>query len=82
MHHRNGFGARRDRCLDQALVDLIYLPRNSQVKPGASIVTSGQGGVFPRGIPIGTVMSRLARARLGLSRVIGDTASGNVVRLG
>jgi rod shape-determining protein MreC len=42
--------------LDQALVDLIYLPRNSQVKPGASIVTSGQGGVFPRGIPIGTVV--------------------------
>lgn len=34
------------------------------------------------GIPIGTVMSRLARARLGLSRVIGDTAGGNVVRLG
>ena len=34
------------------------------------------------GIPIGTVMSRLARARLGLSRVIGDTAGNNVVRLG
>ncbi len=41
--------------LDQTLVDLKYLPRNSQVKPGSSVVTSGQGGIFPKGIPVGTV---------------------------
>ena len=41
--------------LDQTLVDLKFLPRNSQVQPGASVVTSGQGGIFPRGIPVGTV---------------------------
>lgn len=33
-------------------------------------------------IPIGTVMSRLARARLGLSRVLGEMGGGNIVRLG
>lgn len=32
-------------------------------------------------IPIGTVMSRLARARLGLSRVLGEMGGGNIVRL-
>lgn len=34
------------------------------------------------GIPIGTVMSRLARARAGLTREIGESGAGNVVRLG
>ena len=36
-------------------MDLKYLPRNSQVKPGSTVVTSGQGGIFPKGIPVGTV---------------------------
>jgi RNA polymerase sigma-70 factor (ECF subfamily) len=34
------------------------------------------------GIPIGTVMSRLARARASLARELGETDAGNVVRLG
>jgi RNA polymerase sigma-70 factor (ECF subfamily) len=34
------------------------------------------------GIPIGTVMSRLARARAGLAREIGESDGSNVVRLG
>jgi RNA polymerase sigma-70 factor (ECF subfamily) len=33
-------------------------------------------------IPIGTVMSRLARARLGLARLMGETETGEVVKLG
>jgi RNA polymerase sigma-70 factor (ECF subfamily) len=32
------------------------------------------------GIPIGTVMSRLARARLGLSRILGEAETGAVVK--
>lgn len=36
---------------------LIYLAANAQVKEGARIVTSGQGGVFPPGIPVGAVSS-------------------------
>ncbi len=35
----------------------IYLAANIQIKPGARIVTSGQGGVFPRGLPVGVVAS-------------------------
>ena len=34
---------------------LQYLPANAQVAPGDRIVTSGDGGVFPPGLPIGTV---------------------------
>lgn len=36
---------------------LVYLPQNAQVLPGDRIVTSGHGGVFPPGLPIGVVTS-------------------------
>lgn len=35
---------------------LIYLPATAKVSPGDRIVTSGHGGVFPPGLPIGTVV--------------------------
>jgi len=39
--------------LDPTLVDLSYLPRQSQLRAGQRIVTSGEGGVFPPGILVG-----------------------------
>jgi rod shape-determining protein MreC len=39
--------------LDPALVDLSYLPRQSQLRAGQRIVTSGEGGIFPPGILVG-----------------------------
>ncbi|MCC7196249.1 MAG: rod shape-determining protein MreC [Gemmatimonadaceae bacterium] len=50
---RGGAGA--DRFL---LVMRGVLLRN-QLEPGDAVVTSGLGGVYPRGIPIGTVISEL-----------------------
>ncbi|MCL5099171.1 MAG: rod shape-determining protein MreC [Candidatus Omnitrophica bacterium] len=41
--------------LDTSRVVLTYISRTSPVKPGQRIVTSGQGGIFPRGIPIGQI---------------------------
>lgn len=35
--------------------DLQYLPQNARVLPGDRIVTSGHGGVFPAGLPVGMV---------------------------
>jgi len=34
---------------------LVYMPQNAQVLPGDRIVTSGHGGVFPYGLPVGVV---------------------------
>lgn len=42
--------------LDQSLLQLNYLSRNAVVKPGQNVFTSGQGGVFPKGIPIGKIV--------------------------
>ena len=42
--------------LDTSLVQLTYLASSANLKPGQSVVTSGLGGVFPKGIPIGQVV--------------------------
>jgi rod shape-determining protein MreC len=42
--------------VDTSLVQLTYLASSANVKPGESVVTSGLGGVFPKGIPIGQVV--------------------------
>src|SRR5512141_2033729 len=41
------------------LMELRGIPFRSQLKPGTLIVSSGLGGVWPRGIPVGTVMSEI-----------------------
>jgi rod shape-determining protein MreC len=45
-----------DGDLRGKLVDLSYLSRDALVKAGQRVITSGQGGVFPRGIAIGEVV--------------------------
>jgi rod shape-determining protein MreC len=41
--------------LDPSLVSLTFLPRRSTNKPGALVVTSGEGGIFPERIVIGRI---------------------------
>ena len=41
---------------NDALPELIHLPPDSQVQPGDRIITSGHGGVFPYGLPVGRVV--------------------------
>lgn len=72
------------------LLKLVYLVRELKVKVGAKIVTSGQGGVLPPGIEVGTVVE-VARGhvlvqpnipwnRLAYVRVIDYTTPGLVVQ--
>ena len=42
--------------LDKNMVDLQYFSRNTAIKPGQSVVTSGDGGIFPKGILIGQIV--------------------------
>jgi len=65
--------------LDSSLVTLGFLSKNAALKPGENVVTSGLGGVFPKGIPIGKVVdSRLVdyglytEARVRLSANLGS----------
>ncbi len=42
--------------LDNTLVDLSYLSRTSKLQAGQMVVTSGLGGIFPKGIVIGQIV--------------------------
>ncbi len=42
--------------LDAEFVELGYLSRNASLKPAQNVLTSGDGGIFPKGIPIGKVV--------------------------
>jgi rod shape-determining protein MreC len=44
---------------ERYLLELRGVPFRSTLKAGTMIVSSGLGGVYPRGIPIGTVVSEL-----------------------
>lgn len=43
------------------------IPFQAELEPGTEIVTSGMGGIFPRGIPIGAVV-QLTETEAGWSR--------------
>ncbi|MGH7056780.1 MAG: rod shape-determining protein MreC [Acetobacteraceae bacterium] len=38
-------------------LSLPYLPNNADIKPGDRLVTSGLGGIYPQGYPVGVVVS-------------------------
>jgi rod shape-determining protein MreC len=42
--------------LDPTIVELGYLSRHSKLAPGQRVVTSGIGGIFPKGILVGQVV--------------------------
>jgi len=53
--HDTGIISARDP-VDLSLVDFTYLSGHASLKPGQNVFTSGLGGVFPKGIPIGQVL--------------------------
>jgi rod shape-determining protein MreC len=51
--------------LEHSLVEMTYLPGNANLKPGQEVVTSGEGGIFPAGIPVGQIVDAI-QAEYGL----------------
>lgn len=71
---------------DRFLLEMRGVPFRSELKPGTLIVSSGLGNVFPRGIPIGTVL-RETRTVEGWARtyllrpIVSPDAAGAVMVL-
>jgi rod shape-determining protein MreC len=61
------------------MVDLGFLQGNSDIRPGQDVRTSGDGGIFPAGLPIGKIVDSRSKdyglskeARVKLSASIGS----------
>lgn len=42
--------------LDYSIVEMGFISRNAKLSPGQRIITSGVGGIFPKGIPVGLIV--------------------------
>jgi len=47
---------RRGQFREEDMMVLTGAPFHSDIRPGTQIVTSGRGNIYPRGIPLGTVV--------------------------
>jgi len=45
-----------EASFDRQIVRFTYVPSTVTLQPGASVNTSGDGGVFPKGIPVGQLV--------------------------
>lgn len=73
---------------NEEFAKLVFVRHRTEVKPGARIVTSGHGGVFPPGLPVGEVVDIDKRrvkvrlfvnwSRVGYVRIIDYSTEGLV----
>ncbi len=61
-------GVTADATIREPMLELRGVPYRDSVPAGTPVVTSGLGGVYPRGLPIGTVVG-VARQSEGWERV-------------
>ena len=45
-----------EASFDRQIVRFTYLPNTVNLQPGSAVSTSGDGGVFPKGIPVGELV--------------------------
>ena len=53
---QGGIVSPRQFSANPRMVELTYLPNDTDLRPGQRVVTSGLGGGFPKEIPVGLVM--------------------------
>ncbi len=64
----------------ESVCQLKYALRTDDIEPGDVLIASGLGGIFPKGIPIGTV-SRVDRKAYGISQEVEVRPSVDFSRL-
>ena len=66
--------------LDSGFVEMGFLSKNANLKPGQSVRTSGKGGIFPENIPIGNIVDTRS-VEYGLASVARVKLSANLSAL-
>ena len=54
---------------DKEFCRLVHALRTDDIEPGDILISSGLGGIFPKGVPVGTV-SRVNRAPYGITQEV------------
>jgi rod shape-determining protein MreC len=60
---------------------MTYVKRDATIKPGEPVISSGFGGVFPKGIPIGTVIKAQLNKQTGMYQDIDIKPAADFRRL-
>ena len=60
--------------------ELLYILKNADVEKGDVVVTSGMGGIFPKGLPVGTV-SWIMKSKRGMFQKIKITPAADFSKL-
>ncbi|MBF0461481.1 MAG: rod shape-determining protein MreC [Magnetococcales bacterium] len=55
---------------NKPLLEMEFVPKGSDIRVGDLVVTSGVGGVFPKGIPVGRIQAIAATEETGLFHLI------------
>ena len=76
----NGIIKGPQSTLDAGLVEWTALQHSPQVLAGQTLITSGLGGIFPKGIPIGTVLDTRTE-RSGVTTTARIKLAANLDRL-
>ncbi len=70
--NRNGLRAIAVGTGASGQLELQHLPNNADIRPGDLLVTSGLGGVFPAGYPVGHIVSVDIDPSLPFAHVLAD----------
>ena len=65
----------RPRCV------MTYVNRDAKIKPGETVIASGLGGIFPKGIPIGTVTRTQLNKQTGMYQDVDIAPAADFQRL-
>ncbi|MBF0184525.1 MAG: rod shape-determining protein MreC [Magnetococcales bacterium] len=55
---------------NKPLLEMEFVPKGSDIKPGDLVITSGVGGIFPKGIPVGRIHAIAATEETGMFHLI------------
>ncbi len=55
---------------NKPLLEMEFVPKGADIRPGDLVITSGIGGIFPKGIPVGRIHAIAATEETGMFHLI------------
>ncbi len=65
----------------QPRLEMMYVERSADLKPGELVLSSGHGGIFPKGLPIGKVVTTEVDKETGMFQRLSIAPTADFRRL-